>query len=196
MYTARFGKEHLLVRDIHCVKAADLPENLDLLTASFPCIDLSLAGNRAGLAGDHSGTVWPFLELVAELCRRRSPPSALLLENVTGFLSSHSGHDLNNVCARVGELGYLVDLVIVDARWFTPQSRPRLFVLAIQKETLADPLSPTGHTTRLRGGAIRRFQLAHPELPFVELPLPEPPLRSTTTLVSILDDLVYSRINT
>ena len=189
MYTARFGKEHLLVRDIHCLGAADLPEDLDLLTASFPCIDLSLAGNRAGLAGEHSGTVWPFVELVAELCRHVSPPSALLLENVTGFLTSHSGHDLNNVCARVGELGYFVDLVVVDARWFTPQSRPRLFVLAVRKETLAEPVSRTGHATRLRGAAIRRFQLAHPELPFVELPLPEPPFRSTTTLVSILEDL-------
>ncbi len=189
MYAARFGGEHLLVRDIHRVAIADVPDELDLLTASFPCIDLSLAGNRAGLAGAHSGTVWPFVELVAALGRERSWPSALVLENVTGFLTSRSGRDLNDVCAAIGEFGYLLDLVVVDARWFTPQSRPRLFLLAIREDLIAEPMEPTGHVTRLRGATIRRFQLSHRDVPFVELPLPEPPHGSRETLVSTLEDV-------
>ena len=91
MYASRFGDEHLLVADIKQVGVDDLPTALGLATASFPCIDLSLAGNRAGLAGPHSGTVWPFLELVEGLCQQRSAPHALLIENVTGFLTSHGG---------------------------------------------------------------------------------------------------------
>ncbi len=189
MYEARFGPEHLLVRDIHRVEVADVPHGLDLLTASFPCIDLSLAGNRAGLAGQHSGTVWPFVRLVRALREQRSEPSALLLENVTGFLTSNSGRDLSDVCARIGDLGYLLDLVVVDARWFTPQSRPRLFVLAVRDDVLAEALPPTGHVTRLRGAAIRRFQRAHRRLPFVELPLPEPPLGSKASLASVLEEV-------
>lgn len=189
MYDARFGGEHLLVADVRQLAAADLPERLTLLTASFPCIDLSLAGNRAGLAGEHSGTVWPFIELVDQLHRERFTPEALLLENVTGFLTSHSGRDLNDVCARMAKLGYWLDLVVVDARWFTPQSRPRLFVLAVRDDLLAQPMPPTGHISRLRTAAVRRFQFAHRGLPFVELPLPEPPIRSSATLVSILEDV-------
>ena len=189
MYAARFGREHLLVRDIHGVEVADLPDGLDLLTASFPCIDLSLAGNRAGLAGEHSGTIWPFVQLVRDLRRRRSAPGALLLENVTGFLTSNSGDDLSDVCAEIGGLGYCLDLVVVDARWFVPQSRPRLFVLAVRDDVLAGATPPTGHVSRLRGAAIRRFQVAHRELPFVELPLPEPPSRATRALVSVLEEV-------
>ena len=74
MYSARFGSNHLNVGDIHDLTLADLPDDLDLLTASFPCIDLSLAGNRNGLAGRHSGTIWPFLNLVEEIGRYRVPP--------------------------------------------------------------------------------------------------------------------------
>ena len=191
MYTARFGAEHLLVGDIHGVTLADLPDELDLLTASFPCIDLSLAGNRAGLAGKHSGTVWPFLGLVERLQRERTAPSALLIENVTGFLTSHGGRDLANVCARLAGLGYWLDLAVVDARWFTPQSRPRLFVLAVREDILVSSMPPTGHVSRLRPRAVRRFQAKNRDLPFTEFPLPEPPFRPHATLASVLEEVSF-----
>ena len=189
MYRTRFGGDHLLVADIRQIAVDDLPTDIGLATASFPCIDLSLAGNRAGLAGQHSGTVWPFLELVDELSQQRAAPKALLFENVTGFLTSHQGQDLRNVCTRLARLGYCQDIALVDARWFVPQSRPRLFVLAVRNDLLRHALPLGGDLTRLRPRAIRDFQMRHPELPFVELPLPEPPLRCRTTLASILEDV-------
>ena len=189
MYRARFGGEHLVVGDINALTLDDLPDDLDLLTASFPCIDLSLAGNRRGLAGLHSGTVWPFLNLASDLVQERESPKALLLENVTGFLTSHGGRDLYEVCERMGQLGYLIDLVVVDARWFTPQSRPRLFVIALREDLVPAALPPTGEVTRLRNRAVRRFQSERRELPFIELDLPEPPQRASSTLVQELEDL-------
>ena len=72
MYADRFGTDHLRVDDIKNLTLSNVPDNLDLLTASFPCIDLSLAGNRRGLAGEHSGTVWPFLDLVADIVSHRT----------------------------------------------------------------------------------------------------------------------------
>ena len=189
MYGARFGDEHLLVGDVSKLALVDLPDGLDLLTASFPCIDLSLAGNRAGLGGKHSSAVWPFLDLAERIWRERSAPAALLLENVTGFLTSHRGRDLSDVCARLARLGYLLDLVVVDARWFTPQSRPRLFVLAVRDDLPVRPMPPTGHVTRIRTRAIRRFQAQNPSLPFVELPLPALPPPPRATLVSVLEDV-------
>ena len=203
MYGARFGLRDFVVGDIRGVTAQDLPAEIDLVTASFPCIDLSLAGNRAGLAGEHSGTVWPFLELLAARSRQSgqgSRPAAVLLENVTGFLSSHGGRDLAEVCRFLATLGYVIDLVVVNARWYTPQSRPRLFVLAVRAEDAGDagdmsswPLPessrPSGLVSRLRPHAVRRFQDANADLPFVELPLPEPPQRAPHALSFFLEDL-------
>ena len=189
MYVSRFGDDHLMVDDINRVAVGDLPDGLDLLTASFPCIDLSLAGNRAGLAGEHSGAVWPFLDLTEGLQRERAAPGAVLIENVTGFLTSHKGRDLGDVCERLAGLGFCLDIVVVDARWFIPQSRPRLFVLGVRRELLVQPMPPTSHVTRLRTRAIRGFQARYHALPFVELPLPEPPMQSGGALVSLLENV-------
>ena len=151
MYDARFGLRDFVIEDIRRVTAQSLPANIDLATASFPCIDLSLAGNRAGLAGEHSGTIWPFLELLTTRSRQGGPPPAVLLENVTGFLSSHGGRDLAAVCERLAALGYVIDLVVVNARWFTPQSRPRLFVLGMRADAApAMSARSSGVETRIR----------------------------------------------
>lgn len=191
MYSARFGSNHLNVGDIHDLTLADLPDDLDLLTASFPCIDLSLAGNRNGLAGRHSGTIWPFLNLVEEIGRYRVPPSALLLENVTGLLSSDGGRDLRAICERMGLLGYVMDIVVADARWFVPQSRPRLFVVAVRADLVEKAFPPTGEISRIRPRNVRRFQRANSDLPLVELPLPAPPSGTRATLVTTLDDVPH-----
>ena len=190
MYTTRFGPDHLLVGDIHDLSASDIPAGIELLTASFPCIDLSLAGNRNGLAGRHSGTIWPFLDLVAELRRRGTLPSALLLENVTGLLSSEGGRDLRAICERIGELGYLIDIVALDAKWFAPQSRPRLFVVALRRDLAVGASPPSGDLSMLRPRSIRRFQRGNRDLPFMELSLPEPPRGSPLQLAAVLDDVL------
>ena len=192
MYVSRFGPDDLTVADVKSLRLADLPDDLDLMTASFPCIDLSLAGNRAGLAGAHSSAIWPFLDLLGDVCRERTSPPAVLLENVTGFLTSRGGADLEDVCRRLAELNYCIDLAVVNARWFTPQSRPRLFVLALQADIVAGALPPTDQVGRLRNRAVRRFQAEHPDIPFIELTLPEPPQRPAGRLVDVLDDIAAS----
>lgn len=189
MYRARFGGEHLIVDDVNNLEIGDIPRGVELMTATFPCIDLSLAGNRAGLAGQHSGTVWPFLDLVESQCGRDEAPEALLLENVTGFLTSHSGRDLGEVCERVAALGYSLDLAVVDARWFTPQSRLRLFVMAVRSHENLPWHPATDHVSRTRTRGIRRFQAEHRHLPFIELDIPEPPARARDTLASVLQDV-------
>lgn len=190
MYRSRFGFRHFVTDDVNNLRVEQLPAKVDLVTASFPCIDLSLAGNRAGLSGEHSGTVWPFLELLAAHCRSAGTPAAVLLENVTGFLSSHGGKDLAEVCRFLARLGYALDLAVVDARWFTPQSRPRLFVMAVRGDDAGNqwPL-PAGAPSRVRPRSVRGFQQANSGLPFVELPLPEPPRQAPGRLSSILEDL-------
>ena len=66
-YRAYFGDEELKVDDVAHLTADDLPGIPTLVWASFPCQDLSLAGNGAGLAGERSGTFKPFWSLIRAL---------------------------------------------------------------------------------------------------------------------------------
>jgi DNA (cytosine-5)-methyltransferase 1 len=128
MYRHNWPKDdHLVVADIHRLNADDIPE-CDLFTASFPCNDLSIAGRWEGLNGKHSSAFWGFLRIVRDLDQRR--PRLILLENVVGFLMSHGGRDFEQAMLALNDLGYVVDAIILNARHWTPQSRPRLFVIA------------------------------------------------------------------
>ncbi|WP_328708677.1 DNA (cytosine-5-)-methyltransferase [Microbispora hainanensis] len=133
MYRGHFGQEndHYLVKDIAKVQAEDLPGHLSLAWASFPCIDVSLAGNRSGLNGQHTGTFWGFIDILKGLSNDRPPVVAL--ENVTGLATSHGGQDLYDTVKALNELGYSVDILMIDARHFVPQSRPRLFIVAAKR---------------------------------------------------------------
>lgn len=101
-----------------------------LWSGGFPCQDLSVAGKRAGMGSDgartRSGLAFAYLDLV-----ERHRPPWVLLENVPGLLSSHSGRDLAALVHRLGDLGYGWAYRVLDARWFgVPQRRRRVFILA------------------------------------------------------------------
>ena len=128
VYSANFGSDDYHLSDVRDVRGIDVPD-VDIATASFPCIDLSLAGHRRGLAGEQSGLYFEFVRVLAEMGQRR--PAAVLIENVPSFISSRGGRDLHDALAALNRLGYVCDLAVVDSRWFVPQSRSRLFVLGL-----------------------------------------------------------------
>ncbi|SPT55386.1 DNA cytosine methyltransferase [Schaalia odontolytica] len=128
LYRSQYGSDtEYHVGDIADVTGIDLPTGSAIAWASSPCTDLSLAGNRDGLAGRQSGTFWHFVRILDELGDDR-PPVAVL-ENVTGLASSHSGDDLTAAVRAFNSLGYSVDALAIDARHFIPQSRPRMFLV-------------------------------------------------------------------
>ena len=59
----------------------------------------------------------------------------VLVENVPGFLNSNKGQDFRDAMLALNSLGYSVDPFIVDAAWFVPHSRPRLFVVAQMEDS-------------------------------------------------------------
>ncbi|WP_096058929.1 DNA cytosine methyltransferase [Carbonactinospora thermoautotrophica] len=131
MYVRHFrdpeGGEHQFhLGDVGAVKGDEVPD-VDLAWASFPCTDVSLAGNREGLAGKESGTFFHFTRILEEMKDRR--PRVVALENVVGLATSHKGQDLAEAIRRLNSLGYSVDVLTLDARRFVPQSRPRLFLV-------------------------------------------------------------------
>lgn len=190
IYAANFPNDspgHYRLQDIRTLKPDDIP-SVTLATASFPCTDLSLAGERNGLAGSESGTVFPFLHLLRDMGPRRPP--MVLLENVVGFLTSHGGADFRRVLRELNDLGYGVDAFVLDAIRFVPQSRPRLFVVGVQDggtpsapgaliDVLESPVRPRALLQRIHAetGIRWRFQ-----------PLPAPPAESVA-LADILEDL-------
>jgi len=137
-YNDNFGDEHFKLADIWDVASDSsiIPSSTFLYTASFPCTDLSVAGGRAGLAGVESGTIDALFKILEAKCRVGTKPNVVLLENVRGFLTSHGGEDVAETVKRFGDLGYFTDIIELDARDFSAQSRPRVFVVAVQ-ESLA-----------------------------------------------------------
>ncbi|WP_447471823.1 DNA cytosine methyltransferase [Vibrio harveyi] len=136
VYVDNYGSDHFWLGDIWDVLSTEsqLPKSSFLYTASFPCTDLSVAGNRAGLAGEESGTLGALFEILKYKQHEGNLPKVVLLENVKGFLTSHQGQDVIDTVGSLSDLGYYVDIVELDAINFTPQSRPRVFVVAVCKE--------------------------------------------------------------
>lgn len=96
-----------------------------VITAGFPCQDLSVAGKRAGLAGSRSGLWWDVVRLLDETRSRW-----FLGENVPGLLSSNGGRDMGAVLGSLGDLGYGFAYRVLDAQWFgVPQRRRRVFIV-------------------------------------------------------------------
>ena len=135
VYQQNFNtSEELVVGDIANVQVSDLPGAADLAWASFPCQDLSLAGSGAGLGGKRSGTFWQFWRLITDLQTQDRAPRMIVLENVCGALTSHKGKDFNAIGDAVVKTGYRLGALVMDAIYFVPQSRPRLFIVCVRDD--------------------------------------------------------------
>jgi len=91
--------------DINELAAEDLPGKADLIWASFPCQDLSLAGSGKGLNGSRSGLIWSLLEITRKLKQQGRGPKAIVLENVVGLLNSKNGQDFYDILAALRKDG-------------------------------------------------------------------------------------------
>jgi DNA (cytosine-5)-methyltransferase 1 len=191
MYLDQFGNsEDFIPGDVHKLRPSQVP-TVALATASFPCNDLSLAGARLGLAGAQSSAFWGFIDVLKSLKRQHRLPPLVLLENVTGFLSSHGGRDLEDALLALNDLGYSVDAFILDAARFVPQSRQRLFVIATKCfSSVAIPIrdTPTFYESDVRPKALASFIMLHPDINWRIRQLPPLPHRSQH-IVDILEDL-------
>jgi DNA (cytosine-5)-methyltransferase 1 len=187
MYKTHFGDSgEFVLGDVHKLDANEVP-TVVLATASFPCNDLSLAGARAGLAGDHSSAFWGFIDALTKMGKRRPP--MVLLENVTGFLTSHDGNDFRDALLALNRLGYAVDAFIIDASRFVPQSRQRLFVVGTKTSaTSALNDSPKFYESDCRPPALADFILWNPEINWQIRPMPLLPVQKVT-IEDILENL-------
>lgn len=190
-YRRNWGGETLHVGDVAAVTAAQLPGQADLVWASFPCQDLSLAGAGAGLKGERSGTFWAFWALMKHLRSEGRAPNTIVLENVCGALTSHGGKDFVSICAALADGGYVFGALVIDAAQFVPQSRPRLFIIAVRDDmaipvglTDMEPSAPF-HTKALKSAQSKLP--THLKNKWLWWRLATPPQRNVTLLELIED---------
>src|SRR5581483_5763617 len=190
-YAENWGGEALRVGDIHDLRPADLPGRVDLAWASFPCQDLSLAGLGGGLAAKRSGAFWGFHALMSGLAAEGRSPTVIALENVAGALTSKAGADFLAICRALQRLDYRFGALTIDAAHFVPQSRPRLFIIAVRRSARIPPALIANRPSALfASGALLR---AHALMPgdlaedWLWWAPPDPPRRNLA-----LADLVES----
>jgi DNA (cytosine-5)-methyltransferase 1 len=188
-YRANFADaaHHFHEGDVWRLSAADLPGRAELAWASSPCQDFSLAGARAGLAGGRSSAFYGFWRLMQALGAEGRAPRLIVIENVSGLLSSRGGADFAALGQALADSGYVFGALEIDAARFLPQSRPRVFVVASREPPRPQLTGESPFHTR----AVRRAQAAlPPELArrWVWWRLAAPPARNTDLAAMLQPD--------
>jgi len=181
VYKANHSKNHFHLGSVSDVKGNEVP-SATMAWASFPCQDLSLAGLAGGIHSKRSGLVWEWLRVIDEM---QSPPPILVAENVLGLVSSAAGEHYRALHKALVERGYKVGAMLLDAVRFVPQSRPRIFVVAVKKE-LDIPIELTSQTpTWLHPEAVRKAAMGLEDWVWWHIPEPTARKKSLLDIVEI-----------
>ena len=187
-YTRNWGRDGFRLGDVARLTTADLPRHAALAWASFPCPDLSEGGKGEGLQGARSNTLWPCLALLRTLRTEGRAPRIIALENVSGLVERRGEAFFDLLCTTLVDMGYRFGVLAIDAELFVPQSRPRIFVIAVDAAiaipaslVAAGPVEPF-HSPNLVKACRRNAQHAP-----IWWRLPAPPPRNLT-LADIIED--------
>ena len=179
--------QHYIVRDVFDIDPSSVSLTT-LATCSFPCIDLSLAGNMGGINGDHSSAFWGFTRILK--AQGESAPPLVLVENVPGWLYSNNGMDFRVTIQALNELGYACDVFALNALSFTPQSRLRIFVIGAKFPNLNRDTGRTfGRPKALLTKRLRKSIFTNLDLNWFYTEIPEPPPLRTKGLSDIVEQM-------
>lgn len=126
--------------DITQVKATDIPEDIDLLTYSFPCQDLSVSSfwhnNMSGIdrnVENRSGLLWQIERILGEYVNLdKKKPTFLLMENVSNILSPRHKDNFDSWKNYLCEIGYKNFVYTLNATNFgVPQNRKRTYMVSV-----------------------------------------------------------------
>ena len=132
-----------------------------------------------------AGAVRPFMNLVQGLRAQARAPKIIVIENVTGLLTSHGGKDFDTICNALADGGYRFGAVVIAAALFVPQSRARVFIIGVDAdahipaELVAGGTMAPFHPPALVSACMRRNPL------WWRLPIPP---KRNTTLTDIIED--------
>lgn len=129
-YLAIHGKKEgaWFADDITTVRPEDVPP-CDLITAGFPCQDISISGRGSGIRGARSSLFFEIIRII----QGKDPgdrPRWVVLENVKNLLSINRGRDFATVLCTLAESGYDVEYQLLNSKNFSvPQNRERVFIV-------------------------------------------------------------------
>lgn len=189
MYKSFFpdAGQHYILENIFNIEPNQVPITT-LATCSFPCIDLSLAGNMNGISGKHSSAFWGFIKILK--AQGESAPPFVLVENVTGWLYSNKGADFRITVQALNKLGYACDVFILDALRFTPQSRQRVFLVGAKFQISGQGFEIIfKRSPSLTSEQLKSSILANQDLQWFYNEIPEPPPMRTAGLSEIIEQM-------
>lgn len=132
-------------------KIEHLPE-CDLITYSFPCQDLSVAGNKKGMAEGSdtcSSLLWEVGRLLHDMAERNVLPEVLLMENVDAILNKKNIDQFRKWIMTLNAMGYTSSYAVMNAKDYgIPQNRKRCFMVSTL--TFGELMFPSGFPLELR----------------------------------------------
>lgn len=189
IYDANFENySRYLLQDVSTVSPDQMPGSVDLAWASFPCQDLSLAGWRRGINGKRSGVFWSFHRLMHQLKIDGRMPRIVVIENVVGLLY---GQNFTGLCEALNDLDLNFGALVMDARKFVPQSRPRVFLAALDRNVKTEAVERESETrnpwltTALRAAVDELPPYLRERWRWWSVPAPTEPIAA---LAEIIDD--------
>jgi len=127
-YQANLPNTRLLVGKMETLDPSVL-EDIDVLTAGFPCQAFSVAGKRQGFGDERGNVFFDILRYISVL-----QPKAVLLENVKNLISHDSTNTFRVIRSELEELGYNIVYKVLNTAEYTdvPQNRERIFIIGFK----------------------------------------------------------------
>ena len=117
-------------KDVRDLDGSKYKDKIDILIGGSPCQDFSIAGLRAGIAGDKGQLLYEYLRVLKE-----TNPKYFIFENVKGILSASKGKAFNTLLEYVKELGYFLTYQILNTKDYgIPQNRERLYLVGSKED--------------------------------------------------------------
>ena len=126
--------------DVSRVKGDEMPDDIDIMTYSFPCQDLSnvgaFHGYRKGIdmgSGSRSSLLWEVGRILSEMQNHgKKLPRFLVMENVPTLLSKRHKPNFDKWIKMLEDFGYVNKYIPVNAKNYgIPQNRPRLLMMSV-----------------------------------------------------------------
>ncbi len=147
--------------DINALHGTDMPEDVDLLTYSFPCQDVSNVGALHGYtkgigrnSGSRSSLLWEVGRILTEMRQADRPlPPFLLMENVPTLLNARNFLNFQSWITDLDRLGYLSWYYTLNTRELgLPQNRERLLMISVNVKDRPEIRDLLLHFSAFRSG--------------------------------------------
>jgi len=149
-YNAMHG-ETKCFGDITKIHGIDVPQ-VDIMTYSFPCTDLSRAGKMSGMSKEtRSGLVYEILRILKELRSLNRLPKVLIMENVVDLVQTKFIKEFQDIQYEIECFGYTNYVSVINARdQGVAQNRARVFMVSILGDYYYEFPSPIPLKKRLK----------------------------------------------